>query len=86
MGQRIRYDKDLPAIGNQWFIGTFNNFQVSPKLRISPSFRYSHLRNKIDDSYYYKGYVRRLNMNCQFNESLSIRLIAEYDDFETTFF
>ena len=86
LGQRIRYHKDLPAIGNQWFIGTLNNFQVSPKLRISPSFRYSHLRNKIDDSYYFKGYIGRLNMNYQFNESLSIRLIAEYDDFETTFF
>ena len=74
-GQSLRYDADHPEIGNQFFIGTFNNFQITPKLRFSPSFRYSQLKNRLNDSYYFSGFIARANLNYQFNPNLSFRII-----------
>ena len=84
--ESIRYDEDDPAVGDSFFVGTFNNFQITPKLRLSQSLRYSQLRSKIDDSLYFKGYIARVNMNYQFNQDLSFRVIGEYNDFDNSFF
>ena len=84
--ESIRYDEDEPSVGKALFIGTFNNFQISPKLRLSPSLRYSELRAKADNSLYFKGYISRVNINYQFNQNLSFRLIGEYNDFDKGFF
>ena len=84
--ESIRYDEDDPNVGKALFIGTFNNFQISPKLRLSPSLRYSELRAKADNSLYFKGYIGRVNINYQFNQNLSFRLIGEYNDFDKGFF
>ena len=73
-------------MGDSFFVGTFNNFQITPKLRLSQSLRYSQLRSKIDDSLYFKGYIARVNMNYQFNQDLSFRVIGEYNDFDKSFF
>ena len=83
--ESIRYDEDDPAVGESFFVGTFNNFQITPKLRLSQSLRYSQLRSKIDDSLYFKGYIARVNMNYQFNQDLSFRVIGEYNDFDKSF-
>ena len=85
IGESIFYDDD-PAVGNNFFLGTFNSFQVTSQLRISPSFRYTHLKNKEDGSFYFKGYIGRLNVNYQFNKTLSFRIIGEYIDFDEAFF
>ena len=85
IGESIFYDDD-PAVGNNFFLGTFNSFQVTSQLRISPSFRYTHLKNKEDGSFYFKGYIGRLNVNYQFNKTLSFRIIGEYNDFDEAFF
>ncbi len=86
IGEALRYDSDNPAVGNNFFIGTFNNFQITPKLRISPSLRYSQLKNKIDNSLYFSGFIARGNLNYQFNPYLSFRLIGEFNDFDKEFF
>ena len=86
VGESIRYDADNPAIGNSFFIGTFNNFQITPKLRFSPSFHYSQLKNKDDQSLYFSGYIARANLNYQFNPNLSFRIIGEFNDFDKSFF
>lgn len=86
VGESIRYDADNPAIGNSFFIGTFNNFQITPKLRFSASFRYSQLKNKDDQSLYFSGYIARANLNYQFNPNLSFRIIGEFNDFDKSFF
>ena len=86
MGESIRYDSENPAVGKNFFIGTFNNFQISPKLRLSPSIRYSQLRNKIDQSLYFAGFIARANLNYQFNPNLSFRIIGEFNDFDKNFF
>jgi len=84
-GEALLYDEN-PAVGNNFFIGSFNNFQITPKLRISPSIRYSQLKNKSDNSLYYHGYIGRSVVNFQFNKNLSFRVIGEFNNFDQTFF
>ena len=84
--EALRYDSDNPAVGDNFFIGTFNNFQLTPKLRISPSLRYSQLKNKEDGSLYFSGFIARSTINYQFNPNFSFRLIGEFNDFDRVFF
>ncbi len=86
VGEALRYDSDNPAVGDNFFIGTFNNFQITPKLRISPSLRYSQLKNKEDGSLYFSGFIARSTINYQFNPNFSFRLIGEFNDFDKIFF
>ena len=86
IGESIVYDEENPAIGNNMFIGTFNSFQITPQLTISPSFRYSQLKNKSDDYFHFRGYIARTEINYQFNNTLSFRLIGEFNDFDENFF
>ena len=84
--EAIRYDEENPEIGRSFFIGSFDRFQITPKLQISPSIRYSQLRSKFNDELFFKGYIARLNINYQFNQDLSFRLIGEYNDFDQELF
>lgn len=86
IGESIRYDDENPAIGDNFFIGTFNSFQITPKLRFSPSIRYSQLKNKEDKSLYFSGFIARSVLNFQFNNDLSFRLVGEFNDFDKNFF
>lgn len=86
VGEALRYDSDNPAVGDNFFIGTFNNFQLTPKLRISPSLRYSQLKNKEYGSLYFSGFIARSTINYQFNPNFSFRLIGEFNDFDKVFF
>lgn len=84
--ESIRYDAENPGVGHSLFVGTFNNFQLTPKLSISPSIRYSQFKIKGADSLEFKGYIGRLNTNYQFNQDVSFRLIGEFNDFDDNFF
>ena len=41
LSESIRYEEDDPSVGKAMFIGSFNNFQITPKLLFTPSIRYS---------------------------------------------
>ena len=86
LAESLRYDDEDPAVGKSFFIGTFNTFQLTQKWRISQSLRYSQLRSKQDNSFYFKGYIGRVNINYQFTQDLSFRIIGEYNDFDDNFF
>lgn len=86
IGDQLRYDEENPAVGKQFFIGSFNSFQLTPKLRIGQSIRYSQMRSKEDNSLFYKGYIARFITNYQFNKDLSFRLVSEYNEFDDTLF
>lgn len=86
LGNGIRFDEDNPSVGKQLSFGTFNNFQLSEKLRISQSLRYSQMRSKTDNRFFYKGYILRLIANYQFNKDLSFRFIGEYNEFDDKLF
>ena len=86
IGESIRYDEENPAVGNNFFIGTFNSFQITPKVRLSPTLRYSQLKNKIDNTLYFSGFIARSEFNFQFNNAFSFRLVGEFNDFDKKFF
>ena len=86
IAESIRYNEEMPGVGNSFFLGNFNTFQITPKLRISESIRYSQFRVKGEDLLDFKGYIARVNINYQFNQDLSFRLIGEYNDFDQGFF
>ncbi len=83
--ESLRYDSEMPSVGRSFFVGTFTNFQLNPKLSINPSLRYSQFRLKGEDHLDFKGYIGRMNINYQFNQDLSFRLIGEYNDFDQDF-
>jgi hypothetical protein len=85
-GDAIYRDRENPEVGKSLFIGSFNNFQLSPKLRVSPSIRYSKLSKVDRDELFYEGYIFRGNMNFQFNRDISLRVITEKNDFGKTWF
>ena len=85
-GDAIYRDRESPEVGKSLFIGSFNNFQLSPKLRVSPSIRYSKLSKVDRDELFYEGYIFRGNMNFQFNRDISLRVVTEKNDFGKTWF
>lgn len=85
-GTSLYYDSANPEIGRSTNIGTFNDFQISPKLRISPSLRYARLQHLNSDIDYYQGYILRTNLNFQFNSEISLRVINEINNFSDTLF
>ena len=85
-GESIFRDRESPTVGESLFIGSFNNFQVTSKLRISPSIRYSRLSRIDSEEVLYKGYIFRGNLDYQFNKDLSFRLVTEKNDFDKTWF
>ena len=76
---------DELALGNGFFFGTFNNFQISDKFRLTPSLRYSEMARLDKNSKFYKGYIVRMNMNYQFNQNLSFRLVGEINTFDNDY-
>ena len=85
-GKSISYNLDDLAVGNSLFLSFSNSLQVSDQFRMDLRLRYSELENRTDDSLYFKGYIARLNLNYQFNNALSFRLVGEFNDFDHQFF
>jgi len=84
VGKDIYYNDDLKNYpeGKDLTFYTLLSFQLNDNLNLSPSLRYSRLK-KIDlDENYFTGYIVRLSGRYQFNKSLSVRLISEYNDFQ----
>ena len=79
-GENIFYD-NTPEVGKNFFLGSFNNFQLSPKWSVSPSIRYSKLGHLDGKNTFYEGYILRGNTNFQFNQNLSLRLVSEVNSF-----
>ncbi len=76
----INFDELI--LGKSFFFGTFNNIQLSDKFRLSPSLRYSEMNRLVGNEKFYKGYIARLNVNYQFNQNLSFRLVGEFNEFD----
>ncbi|MFM1877745.1 MAG: hypothetical protein RLZZ241_611, partial [Bacteroidota bacterium] len=85
-GTSLYYDAANPEIGKSLSIGSFNDFQISPKLRISPSLRYARLQDFNTNKDYYQGYILRTNLNFQFNSEISLRVVNEMNNFSDTMF
>lgn len=80
-GKSLYFDRENPEVGRNWFVGSFNDFQISPKLRFSPSIRYTQLSRLDSEEKYYSGMIFRSNINFQFNRDLSLRVVGEVNSF-----
>ena len=75
IARQINFDE--MRLGNSFFFGTFNNFQITDNLRVSPSLRYSEMKRLDRDTKFFASYIARLNVNYQFNQNFSFRLVGE---------
>ena len=85
-GKDIAYNEDVPEIGKEFTLFFSPSFQVNNNLNIQPSIRFARLKKLNENSNFYKGYISRFSFKYQFNNSLNIRLISEYNDFYEQFF
>ena len=85
IGDGIHYDSN-PELGNRTFIGSFNNFQLSPRLSIAPSIRYTKLVRPSDSHVFYQGQIIRSVINYQFSNNLSFRFVGEVNSFDDNSF
>jgi hypothetical protein len=85
-GRDLAYNEEDPEIGKEFNFFIMPGFQVSNKLKISPSIRYARLKKLDEDSYYYNGSITRFSIRYQFNNFFNIRLVSEYNSFTERFF
>ena len=85
-GKDIAYNEDVPGVGKEFTLYFSPSFQINDNLNIQPSIRYARLKKLNDNSNFFKGYISRFNFKYQFNNSLNIRLISEYNNFYEQFF
>ena len=75
LAREINFDE--LTLGDSFFFGTFNSFQLTDKIRLSPSLRYSQMKRLNSTDTFFANYIARLNFNYQFNQNLSFRLVSE---------
>ena len=85
-GRDLAYNEENPEIGKEFNFFIMPGFQISNKLKISPSIRYAKLKKLNEDTYYYNGAISRFSVRYQFNNFFNIRLISEYNSFTERFF
>ncbi|MGC6479920.1 MAG: hypothetical protein ACON42_06045 [Flavobacteriaceae bacterium] len=85
IGEGLLYD-EVPEVGNSIFFRSWANIQWTPQLSSRFSIRYSELKEKELDRSYYAGYISRAQLNFQFSNNLSLRLIGEYNQFNESIF
>ncbi len=85
-GKDIAYNEDIPEVGKEFTLYFSPSFQINNNLNIQPSIRYARLKKLNINSDYFKGYISRFSFKYQFNNSLNIRIISEYNDFYEKFF
>ena len=85
-GRDLAYNEEDPEIGKEFNFFIMPGFQISNKLKISPSIRYARLKKLEENSYYYNGSITRFSARYQFNNFFNIRLVSEYNSFTERFF
>ncbi len=85
-GRDLAYNEEDPEIGKEFNFFIMPGFQISNKLKFSPSIRYARLKKLEDDTYYYNGSITRFSIRYQFNNFFNIRLVSEYNSFTQRFF
>jgi len=85
IGESISRDLDDPTLGDSKFFSTFATVKPLPRLKISPSWTYSALDDKETGEEIFSGYILRSRFEYQASKNLSVRLIAEYNNFSEAF-
>ncbi len=84
-GPQISRDVDNPLKGNSLNYRFRSTVRPTSQLRISPSFVYSKLDNRATGEEIFSGYIFRSRFDYQASRKLSLRVIAEYNNFSDSF-
>lgn len=85
-GKDIAYREEIPQLGERSNLDFSLSLNVNDNLRISPSINYEKLKKLDSNEYFFDGYIARLDLRYQFNTSLNVRIISEYNEFSDQFF
>lgn len=80
-GREIARNVSPPRIGRLRNASVFLTAKPIDRLVIQPSLNYTRLVDPVTDESFFSGYILRTETNLQFTRELSLRLIAQYNEF-----
>lgn len=69
------------AMGRQTTVNLWTDIHPTDRLLIEPSITYTKSRDTQTNEKFFEGYIAHTRLSYQFNRELSLRLVAEYNDF-----
>ena len=85
-GDAIAYRSNNPLIGDSKEYHIRNVLKFSDNFKITFDHRYSELTNKVTNEEFYAGEINRFEIDYQFTNALSSRLILEKNDFNDDYY
>ncbi len=80
-GRDIARNVETPKIGKSLNLSAYATVRPTARLRLSPQIRYSRLTDLDSGEAFFEGYIARLRTTYQFTRRLSVRAVAQYNDF-----
>ncbi|MDZ4700881.1 MAG: DUF5916 domain-containing protein [Rhodothermales bacterium] len=80
-GRDIARNVASPEIGKSLNLGAYATIRPTARLRLSPQISYSRLTDLDSGEAFFDGYIARLLTTYQFTRQLSLRAVAQYNDF-----
>ena len=69
-----------PELGNEFTMSLWSQLKPFQRLVIEPSWDYSQMRSRVDDSLLFKTYILRTRFSFNFTREWFLRLIVQYRD------
>ena len=85
-GKDLAYNEEVPEKGKLKTFSIYASFQINENLNINGLLNYSELKQLETSEYYFSGNIFRLTTRYQFSNFLNLRLIAEKNTFNKSFF
>jgi len=85
-GDQIAYRIEAPVIGDQKTQNIVAGIRFSDVLKINLHQRFTELKNKLTNEEFYGGEINRFELDYQFGNSLSSKLIIEKNDFQDNYY
>ena len=85
-GEAIAYNDASPQLGDSKEYQLRNRFRFSDNFKITFDHRYTELSNKLTNENFYAGEINRFELDYQFDNALSTRLILEKNDFSDDYY
>ena len=85
-GEAIAYNVANPQIGDSKEYQLRNTLRFSDNFKITFDHRYTELINKLTKENFYAGEINRFELDYQFDNALSTRLILEKNDFSDNYY
>ena len=80
-GQEI-YRSETPELGDELRLGAWADADLFERLVVGAEINWATLRDTETGEPFFDGYIARTQASFQFNRELSLRLIAQYDNFD----